>query len=189
MVGLEIVVECYQVEAQIFGNDIYSGATRQCRIHIHHACIEAIAGVSRHVVLRPQAVETLIPMAEGHQITVCQLATLWHSSGTGSIEEDEKTLWRQLRSKRLDITLQALQVFCQQHLAFVFVYQVAQFPVGNEQSGIGIFHHEDESLFWIAGVERLICASGLQHTERGDGHPLAAGDEHRDDILQSEPFF
>ena len=51
---------------------------------------------------------------------------------------------------------------------------------------MGILHHEVEALFRIRGIKGLIGTASLQHTERGDGHPLAAGYEDRDDVFQTE---
>ncbi len=43
--------------------------------------------------------------------------------------------------------------------------------------GTGILHHEVQALLRIAGVQRLIGTAGLQYAERGDDHPLRAGNE------------
>ena len=70
------------------------------------------------------------------------------------------------------------QVACKEHIALIFIDQGPSSLVGNEQLGISIFHHEVEALLGIAGVERLIGATGLEHAKRGNGHPLATRNEH-----------
>ena len=76
---LEVVVQPHEVEAEFLGNNVYTGSTRQGRIHIHHARVEPIAGVGRHPTLLRQFVVTLIPMAETHEVAVFQLAPFRHT--------------------------------------------------------------------------------------------------------------
>ena len=45
-----------------------------------------------------------------------------------------------------------------------------------------------QTLFGIGGVEGLVGTAGLQDTERGDGHPLAAGDEHRHHVALTQSY-
>ena len=68
----------------------------------------------------------------------------------------------------------------------VFIHHRPQILIGNQHLGVGIFHHEVETLGGITRVERLVGATGFQHAERGDDHPLATRDEHRHDILFSK---
>ena len=79
MVSLEIVVQGYQVEAYFLGDDIHRGTSGQGRIHIHHAGIEAVAGIGSHMVAGLQVVVAAIPVAEHHQVTMLQHATLGYS--------------------------------------------------------------------------------------------------------------
>ena len=90
MVLLEIIVQGDEVESDFFGNDMHRCTAGQRGIHVHHAGIETIAGVGGHLVLGLQAVETLIPVAEGHQIGMGELATLGNTRGTRGVEHDEK---------------------------------------------------------------------------------------------------
>ena len=55
-----------------------------------------------------------------------------------------------------------------------------------QQFRTGILHHKVQTLLRVSWVERLVGAASLQHAERGDGHPLATGNEHRNDILGFE---
>ena len=89
IVLFEIVVQSHEVETQFLGDDIDGSAASQCRIHIHHTCIETIAGVCRHPVLWFQLIKTLIPMTEGYKIAVSNLAALWHPGRAGCVEEDK----------------------------------------------------------------------------------------------------
>ena len=61
-----------------------------------------------------------------------------------------------------------------------------QLLVGNEQTGIGILHHEIQPLCRIAGIKRLIGTACLQHTQRGNDHPLATRNQHRDNIFRTQ---
>ena len=76
---LKIVVEGYQVEAHLFGDDIHRGTTGQGRIHVHHTGIEAIRGIRCHLVGRLQVIVAVIVMDEGHHIAVNQLTALRHT--------------------------------------------------------------------------------------------------------------
>ena len=87
---VEIVVEVGQVETDVFPDNMDAGAACQCRVKIHHAGVEAVAGICRHAICRGQTIESLIPMTESHQVAVFQLATLRCSRGTGGVEHDEK---------------------------------------------------------------------------------------------------
>ena len=77
-------------------------------------------------------------------------------------------------------------VLRQQHFASVFIYQLTQRLVGNEQSGSSIFHHEVQTLLRISGVQRLVGTAGLQHAERGNSHPLAARNDDRHGIANAQ---
>ena len=79
-------------------------------------------------------------------------------------------------------------VFGQQYLTLIFVHDGAQVLIGNEQLGIGILHHEVQALCGVRRVKRLIGATGLQHTHRGDDHPLRTRYEDGDRILLSQSF-
>ena len=71
----------------------------------------------------------------------------------------------------------------------VFINDGSQFFICNEQFGVGVLHHEVQTIGGIARIERLIGATGLQHAQRGNDHPLAARDKHRDHILVAETLF
>ena len=89
IVLLEVVVQGHQIEAQLLWHDVYTGATGQGGVHIHHTGIKAITGIGGHAVLRLQTVETLVPMAEADEVAVSELAALGYARRTGGIEEDE----------------------------------------------------------------------------------------------------
>ena len=65
----------------------------------------------------------------------------------------------------------------------VFVHKVAQRFIGDEQLHVGILHHEVETLRRIARVEGLVGATGLQHAQGDNRHPLATRNQHGDHIL------
>ena len=68
----------------------------------------------------------------------------------------------------------------------IFVYNGAQFLVGNQQSGAGILHHEVQPLLRIAGIEWLESTASLYDSQRGDSHPLTTWNQDSYDILQAE---
>ena len=49
-------------------------------------------------------------------------------------------------------------------------------------------HHEVQTLLRISRIQRLIGATGLHDTDGGNGHPLAAWNQYRYDILRSQSF-
>ena len=184
IVLLKVVVQGHQIKAQFLGDDVDTGTAGQGGVHIHHTGIKAVAGIGGHAALRFQTVEALVPMAEADKVAVRELAALGYASGAGGIEEDEEALWRWFAL--LQHCSIGGQVARQEDFALVYVDDGAQFFIGNEQLRTGILHHKVQTLCGVAGVERLIGAAGLQHAERGDGHPLTAGNKHRDDILSFE---
>ena len=131
---------------------------------------------------------TLVPVAERGQIAVLQLATFWRAGRTGSVEQDEEVGRIDGNIDRLANRRQLLDVFRQQHVAFVFVHDVAQRLISNEQFGGSVLNHEVQTLGGITRVERLIGATCFQHTEGGNGHPLTARNENRHNILSSKTF-
>ena len=86
---IEIIIEVRQVQADVITNDVNASTAGQRRVHIHHAGIETVAGVRSHAVSCSQAIVTLIPMAESHQVAVLQLTTLRCSRRTRGIKHDE----------------------------------------------------------------------------------------------------
>ena len=74
-------------------------------------------------------------------------------------------------------------VLRQQDGTGVFVHDVAQFFVGNQQTGRSVLHHEIEAVFGITRVERLISAAGLEDAQRSHHHPLTTRNEDGDDGL------
>ena len=185
VVGFEIIVQGNQVEADFLGNDIDRSSRCQGGIHIHHTGIEAVAGVCRHVVFCLQVVVTAVPVAESHQIPMLQHTALRNTRRAGSIEKYEETV-RRNRNHRSTLSIRKmLNVLCQQDFALIRLYDRAQCLVGNQQLGIGILHHEVQTFLRIGGVQRLIGTAGLQHSQRGYGHPLTAWYQNGDDILRS----
>ena len=79
---LEVIVQRDEVESDFLRDDMHRCSACERGIHIHHAGIEAIAGIGGHLVLGFQIVETLIPVAESHEVGVSELATLWDTRRT-----------------------------------------------------------------------------------------------------------
>ena len=132
VVGVEIVVKVGQVQADVLADYIDCSATSKGRIHVHHAGIEAIAGVRCHMTLRCQPVVTLIPMTEGDEIAVRQLAALRHAGRAGGVQKDEETVGGNRSIRRILSIRKILNFFRQQHFALVLVHNVAQLLISNE---------------------------------------------------------
>ena len=184
MVRLEIIVQSDKVQTNLLRNDIDRSTCRQRRIHIHHTGIKTIAGIGSHVVTRLQVIVAAIPVAEHHQIPVLEHHPLRHARRARGIEQDEKIVGLYIevsKSRGFDIP----NVFGQQHLALILVDDGSQLLVGYQHLRIGILHHEAQALSWITGVQRLVGTACLQHTQRGNSHPLTTGNQNRDDILNA----
>ena len=151
VVLLEIVVQCNEVEADFLGNDVNAGTAGERRIHVHHAGVESVTGIGSHLMLRLQAVETLIPVAEGHEVGVSELAALGNARGAGGVEQDEQTVGSRLCAG-VGVVLQLWDILREEYLALEFIDNWAQILVSNQQFCVGILHHEVESLLRITGV-------------------------------------
>ena len=88
--SIEVVVQIRQVQTDILADDIDRSATGQGRVHIHHACIETIAGIGCHLVLRLQVIVAMIPVTEGHKVAMLKLTALGRSRRTGGIKKDKQ---------------------------------------------------------------------------------------------------
>ena len=182
---LEVVVQGDEIQTQFLGHDIDRSAASQRGVHVHHVGVKTVAGIGCHLAVPIEVVHVVVPVAEGHEVAVCQLTTFGYTCRARSIEQDKQLLG-------LDVHLGSRQcrqchdVFGQQHLALIFVNDGTQFLVGNQQLGTGVLHHEIEALLGITRVERLVGTTGLEHTQRCDGHPFAAGNEHRHHVFSPQ---
>ena len=79
MFTFKIVVQRNEVETNLFGNDVNRSTAGQSGIHVHHAGIETIAGVSSHIMFRLQVVIALVPVAEGHEVTMRKLTAFGYT--------------------------------------------------------------------------------------------------------------
>ena len=175
MASLKVVVEGDEVQTQLLGDDMHGGTTSQSRIQVHHTGIETVAGVGSHVVHWLQAVEALIPMAECHQVAMCQLAPLRYARRARGVEKDEKVLGLETYTPQLlnSTSPQLLiftipqphQVLRQQHISLILINDGAKLLISNQQLRIGILHHEVQALLRIAGIKRLVGAASLQHAK------------------------
>ena len=106
----------------------------------------------------------MAPVAEAHQIAVLQLAALWRTRRTRSVEQDEQRRRCDVGLDGLRGSRQGFDILGQQHLTLIFIYDRTQLLVGNEQLGTRIPHHEVQTLGGIAGIQRLVGTTGFQHT-------------------------
>ena len=164
---------------------MYRGTAGQCRIHVHHACIKAITCIGGHLVSWFKPIVTLVPVAESHQVAVSQLASLGHSCRARSVEHDEQLVRVDAHFRGL-CHWQSSNLIGQEQFAIILVDNRAQILFGNKQLCAGILHHEVEPFLGIAGIQRLVTTSSLEHTERRNRHPLAARNQHRHHVFGSE---
>ena len=158
---LEIFVDSNQVEADFFGDDVQLSSTRERGVHVHHAGIKAVAGISRYAASLAQFVVALEPVAESHEVSVLKLAALGHAGGAGCVEQNEQRVRSDGHLGRLRLG-QRLDLAGEQHRPCVFIDHGTQLLGGDEQACLGVLHHEVKALFGISGVKRLIGATGLQ---------------------------
>ena len=151
VVGLKVIVQRNQVEADFLGDDVHGGASRQGGIHVHHASVETVGGVGRHVVAGLQVVVAAVPVTERHEVTVGKHAALRDAGRARGVEEDEETV-----GLRFGLLLchsnKLYNVLRQEDRALVFVDEGAEVGVSNEQLRAGILHHEVQTLG--RGVDR-----------------------------------
>ena len=186
MVLLEIFIQRNQVKAQFLRHNMHRSTTSECWIHIHHTGIEAIARISSHIVLWLQTIELLIPMAEADEVAMRQLAALRHTCRARGIKQDKEAVRSNLSTQSIRSIRKPCQILCQQHIALIFIDDIPQLFISNQQLGIGILHHEVQTLLRIAGIQRLIGTTSLQHTERSNSHPFATRNQYRYHILQAQ---
>ena len=78
---VEVVVQVGQVQAYVVADDNDGGACCEGRIHVHHAGVKAVAGIGGHLVAWTQVVVVPVPMTEGHEVAVLELAALGLAGG------------------------------------------------------------------------------------------------------------
>ena len=79
VVLLKVLIQGNQVQTQFLGYDKDGRAAGQSGIHVHHACIKAVTGISSHIVFGLEVVIALVPVAEGHEVGMRQLATFGYT--------------------------------------------------------------------------------------------------------------
>ena len=89
---VKICIQVWKVQSYVVTHNHYGSTCGKCGIHIHHAGIEAIAGVCCHLVTRFEVVVTLIPMAETYKIAMLQLTALRLARRTRGIKQDEEAI-------------------------------------------------------------------------------------------------
>ena len=87
---LKIFVQRYHVQAHLLRDNIKRGTTCERGIRFHHIGIETIACVGRNFTTGSETELTVIPLAEGDNVTMLQLAAFGSSRGTGGVEHDEE---------------------------------------------------------------------------------------------------
>ena len=160
----EIVVQRDEVEAYLLGNDVHRRSACQCRIHVHHAGIEAIAGIGGHTMLGMQVVEALIPVAKRHEVAMPELTALRYACRARGVEQDEERVGCDGGRRIVSLAIHQLVVVEAEHGDVVLVEHVQSvepsrlffLPVfwceADQQARVRILHHEVQALFRVAGV-------------------------------------
>ena len=182
---LKILVEGDEVQTQFLGHNIDGCSAGERRVRIHHVGVKAVAGIGRNLAPCLEVKHLMVPVAEGHKIGVGKLAALWHTCRTRCVKQDKQLVGLDVHLGRCS-SGQVHDILGQQHLALVLVNDGTQFLVSDQQLGAGILHHEVQALLGITRVERLIAATGLERTQRGDRHPLAAGNDDRHHVFGTQ---
>ena len=86
------------------------------------------------MTLRSKPVVTLVPMTEGDQVAVRQLAAFRHAGRAGSVKKDEEAVGGRGVFKVVKVfkVFKVIKVLCQQHFALVLVHNVAQLLICNK---------------------------------------------------------
>ena len=87
------------------------------------------------MTLRCKPVIALVPMTEGNEVAVRQLAALRHTGRAGGVKKDEEAVGgnrRILSILSIRSIRKILNFFRQQHFALVLVHNVAQLLISNE---------------------------------------------------------
>ena len=92
LLAFKIVVQCHQVQTQLFRDDVKRGTASECGIGLHHIGIEAIAGVGRHATVGRQVEPVVIPLAEGDDVAMYQLTAFGYARGARGVKHDEQRL-------------------------------------------------------------------------------------------------
>ena len=185
MIGLEVGIYLRQRQPDVVTYYIHAGTAGQRGVHVHHATVETITGIARHVMLSLEFKPTLIPMTERSQIAVLQLTALRQSRRARGVKQDEEVFRAGDHGLRF-CSRQRETIFRQQHLTVVFVNDIAQRLIGYQQLGIGIFNHKVQALGRITRVKGLVGTAGLEHAESSNRHPLTAWNDDRHHILATE---
>ena len=79
---LKIFIEGNKIQTQFLRNDINRRAASQCRVRIHHIGVKTVAGIGCYLASWLEIKHLMVPVAEGHEVAVNQLATLGHTCRT-----------------------------------------------------------------------------------------------------------
>ena len=132
LVLLEVDVQIGQVQSDVLADDVDAGSAGHSGIDVHHAGVEAVAGVGRHVAGIVELEAPLIPMAEGYDVAVFQLAALGHTRRATGVEHDEEVVGGDVGLHGLRGFGQTVDLLRQEHRTLVFIHQVSQLLVGDE---------------------------------------------------------
>ena len=90
MLFFKIFVQRYQVQAQLFGNDVERGTASESGIGFHDVGIETITGVGRNAAVGSEVEPAVVPLAKSDDIAMHDLTTLGCTRSAGGVKHDEK---------------------------------------------------------------------------------------------------
>ena len=178
---VEIVRQSLQIHADLFRDQVYCAAVEQRAEHIRHVHVKSEGSICCDPVLF--GIE-IIPYAVGvgHHVPVLDLAALGGPGGAGGVQQDEQILRR--RPCRLcGFILHSVQLAHRQHGALVLIHQVPQTFLRQKQADTCVLHHEVQTLFRIARIQRLVGQACFDRGQRQDEDVLIPRQEDRHDLL------
>ena len=181
--GIEILLQLYQVQADAFIHDVYGTAADQFRIGVVHVCIKAVAGIFRTDCGFVNFVMTYSPVAQSGNIAVFQHNALGHTGGAGGIQHHEQVFAFGYRQRFCDVLhIQDFLSHDPQTTLFV-TDNSAELRRGNQHLCAAVLHHQIQPFRGITGIQRHIGTAGLQNTKGADHHVFTPGNQNTYDIF------
>ena len=183
--AVEEVTDGSQVQADVVGHDARRAAAGEHGIQVYQVRIKAIACVGAVAAARVHREVPVRPACELGQVAMQQHGALGRARGARGVQQHGEVA-------RLDVGVKGGRVGELQdgvrveHRAGPVLQEARQVPVRDEEGGPRILHHEGQPLLGIAGVQRLIGGTGLQHAKGRQRHVLAAVDEDRHDVALAD---
>ena len=130
-VFLEVVVQCHQVEAHFFGDDVQLGTNGERAKQLLNGSIKAKTGVCGYTTLLRNVVAILMHVTESHHVTLLYLTTFGNSRCARSVNHGHQAV-RLGANEFHGIGEARGDVFGQQHITFIELYKGKQGFIGDK---------------------------------------------------------